>query len=88
MLAFGNHNRVSSAKEHLTTQNNGIVAAIFEQECVSRPNDRRPMVTKLEYVGWVEEILKLNYGILNFVVLLCNLTPFFPNEIRHENFVN
>lgn len=72
MLAFGNHNRVSNVKEHLTTQNNCIVAAIFEQECVSRPNDRRPMVAKLEYVGWVEEILELNYGILNFVVLLCN----------------
>jgi hypothetical protein len=88
MLAFGNHNRVSNVKEHLTTQNNCIVAANFEQECVSRPNDRRPMVAKLEYVGWVEEILELNYGILNFVVRLCTLTTFFPNEITHENFVN
>ncbi len=30
------------------------------------------MVAKLEYVVGVEEILELNYGILNFVVLLCN----------------
>jgi hypothetical protein len=30
------------------------------------------VLAKLKYVGWVEEILQLNYGILKIVVLLCN----------------
>ncbi len=65
MYAYGNHIRVVSVKEHLTTYVSGIVAT-FEQTCVLRLNE------KLEYVGWVEKILELNYGILNIVVLLCN----------------
>jgi hypothetical protein len=71
MYAFGNHIHVVSAKEHLTTHDNGVVAT-FEQAFVSRPNDQRPFIAKLDYVRWVEEILELNYGVLNIVVLLCN----------------
>jgi hypothetical protein len=40
--------------------------------CVLGPNDQRDVLTNLEYVGWVEEILELNYGVQNIVVLLCN----------------
>jgi hypothetical protein len=71
MYAFGNHIHVVNAKEHLTTYDNGVVAT-FEQACDSRPNDQKPIIAKLKYVGWVEEILELNYGVLNIVVLLCN----------------
>ncbi len=70
MWAFSNHIQVSSVEKHLTTHDNGVTI-IFEQECVLGPNDHRIVVAKLEYVGWVEEILKLNYGVLN-LVLLCN----------------
>ncbi len=35
-------------------------------------DDQRPIFAKLEYVGWVEEILELNYGVLNIIVLLRN----------------
>ncbi len=55
VVAFGNHICVWSAEEHLTTHDNGVVA-ILEQECISRPNDQRPIFVKLEYVRWVEEI--------------------------------
>ncbi len=68
---FGNHIRVSSAKEHLTTCDNGVEVT-FEQKCVSIPNDQKLVLAKLEYVGWFEEILKLNYRVLNIVVLLCH----------------
>jgi hypothetical protein len=71
MYAFGNHIHVASAKEHLTTFGNGV-ATTFEQACVLRPNDQRLVIAKLDYVKWVEEILELNYGVLNIVVLLCN----------------
>ncbi len=55
MWAFGNHIRVSSAKEHLTTWNNGV-AANFEQECVSGPNDQRLVVTKVKYVDGLKRL--------------------------------
>jgi hypothetical protein len=58
MYAFGNHIHVASAKKHLTTCDNGVIAT-FEQDCVLGPNDQRPVIAKLEYVGWVEEILEL-----------------------------
>jgi hypothetical protein len=38
----------------------------FEQECVFGSNDQRPTLAKLE------EILELDYGVFNIVVLLCN----------------
>ncbi|CAM6062576.1 unnamed protein product [Sphagnum tenellum] len=71
MFAFGNHFHVSNVEEHLTTFDSGVVAT-FEHECRSRPNDQRPILAKLEYVGWVEEILELNYGALKTMVLLCD----------------
>jgi len=55
------------AKEHLITNDNGM-AIIFEQKCVFQPNDQRLAFAKLKYVKWVEEILELNYGVLNIVV--------------------
>jgi hypothetical protein len=71
IYALGNHIKVSSVEEHLKTLDSGVVAT-FEHECISRPNDQILMLGKLKYVGWVEEILELNYGILKIVVLLCN----------------
>jgi hypothetical protein len=34
----------------------------------------------LEYVGWVEEILEQNYGVLKTIVLLCNWVKVDYNE--------
>jgi hypothetical protein len=36
------------------------------------PNEQQPVVAKLEYVGRIEEILELNYGVLNTIVFFCN----------------
>lgn len=71
MQNFGNHFKVASAKKHLITNDNGV-ATIFQQECVLRPIDENPIFAKLEYIGWVEEILELNYMVLKLVVLFCN----------------
>jgi hypothetical protein len=49
MYAYGNHIRVASAKEHLTTSDCGVVAT-FEQKCISSPNDQKLVLAKLEYV--------------------------------------
>jgi hypothetical protein len=50
MYAYGNHIHVASAKENLTMTDCSVVA-IFEQECISSPNDQRLVLTQLEYVG-------------------------------------
>jgi hypothetical protein len=71
MYAFGNCIHVSSAEKHLTTCDNGV-ATTFDQICILRQNDTRFIITNLEYVGWVEGILELNYRVLKIVVLLCN----------------
>jgi hypothetical protein len=71
MYAFGNHLSVSSGEKHLTTRDNGI-ASMFEQECVSGPNDQRPILVKLEYENWIEKILELNYGVFNTIIFFYN----------------
>jgi hypothetical protein len=71
MYAFKNHIHVCSAEKHLTTNDNCVVD-IFEQECISRPNDLKPIFVNLEYVRWVDKILELNSNVLNIVVLFNN----------------
>lgn len=68
---FGNHFKVANPKKHLTTNDNGV-GIILKQECILRPNDESPILTKLEYIGWVEKNFELNYGVLKIVVLFCN----------------
>jgi hypothetical protein len=62
--AFSMHYTI---KEYLITNDNGV-AIIFEQKCVFQPNDQILAFAKSKYVRWVEEILELNYGVLNIVV--------------------
>jgi hypothetical protein len=71
MYAFENHLRVASEKSHLSTFDSRVIAT-FEQECRSHSNDRNPFMASLEYVGWIEEILELDYGRFQTIVLLCN----------------
>jgi hypothetical protein len=71
MYAFGNHLLVESAEHHLAIANLGVIAT-FEQECCSHSNDRNPVVVLIEYVGWIEEILELDYWRFQIVVLLCD----------------
>jgi hypothetical protein len=71
MYAFGNHIRVRSAQAQLTTMDSGV-AATFRQLCRSGLKDTNPKAAELEYVGWVEEILSVDYGFFEVVVLYCN----------------
>jgi hypothetical protein len=71
MYAFGNHVRVRSAQAQLTTMDSGV-AATFRQLCRSGMKDTNPKSADLEYVGWVEEILSVDYGHFEVVVLYCN----------------
>jgi hypothetical protein len=51
-------------KKHLTTCDSGGQQLLKKNVC--------QVLAKLECVGWIEEILELNYGVLNVVVLLCD----------------
>ncbi len=77
IYVFGNHNCVVNVDEHLTSYY-GIITT-FEQ-VISRPNDQKLIVANLQYLGWVEKFLELNYGILNIVMLLCNWVKKNCNE--------
>ena len=78
MWAYGNHFRVKSVERNLTTVDCGV-AATFEQECQSGPQDQNTITAQVEYVGWVEEILELDYGRFQVIVFLCN----WVKEISH-----
>jgi hypothetical protein len=59
--AYGNHIRVKSAETNLVTMDYGV-AAVFGTTCHSNVNDKNPIEAEVEYVGYMEEILELNYG--------------------------
>ncbi len=71
MYAFGNNLRVESVEHHLAIANLGVVAT-FEHECCSHSNDQNPIMALIENVGWIEEILELDYWRFQTIVLLCN----------------
>ena len=71
MYAFGNHICVRSAHAQLTTMDSGV-AITFRQLCRSGLKDTNPKATELEYVGWVEKILAVDYGHFEVVVVHCN----------------
>ncbi len=62
---------MASAKLHLSTSDLGVITT-FEQECRSHYSDQNPIMASLEYVGWIKEILELDYGKFQIVLLLCN----------------
>jgi hypothetical protein len=71
MYAFGNHIRVHSAKETLPMVNSSVATTFF-QHCHSSVCDINLKATNLEYVGWGEEILAVDYDRYEMVALYCN----------------
>jgi hypothetical protein len=61
MYAYGNHIRVKNVETNLVTMDSGVVAT-FTTMCKSSGQDSSPIKANLEYVGWVEKILELDYG--------------------------
>jgi hypothetical protein len=71
IFAYGNHIHVKSAETHLVTMDSRV-AAVFRTTCRSSVNDKNPVNVDVEYVGYVEEIMELNYGTTCVIVLLCH----------------
>ena len=70
IYAYGNHIRVRSAEVELPTSDSGI-AAMFSQACHANMKDQNHTVANVEYVGWVEEIIGVDYGKFELLLLFC-----------------
>ncbi|KAG0572319.1 hypothetical protein KC19_VG084600 [Ceratodon purpureus] len=69
LYSYGYHLRVQSAEEHLKTCDSGI-AGTFIRACRAGVGDRNIVVAPVEYVGSLDEIIELDYGIFTQVVLV------------------
>jgi hypothetical protein len=70
MYAYGNHIRVRSVESNMNTCDSGV-AATFMQACHASNNSRNIWTKNLEYIGWVEEIIGIDYGEFELIVLYC-----------------
>ena len=70
MYAYGNHIRVRSVESNINTCDSGV-AATFLQACHARNSSRNVRTTNLEYIGWVEEIIGVDYSEFELIVLYC-----------------
>jgi hypothetical protein len=61
MYAFRNHIHVHRAEGILTIVDSSV-AATFSQNCRSSVRAKNLKAANLEYVGWVEKILAVDYG--------------------------
>jgi hypothetical protein len=65
------HLRVRSAEEDKITCDSAV-AATFLQPMRGTKNEDQPTLIPMEYIGWVDEIIALNYGGHYVIVLLCS----------------
>jgi hypothetical protein len=71
MKAHGMHIRVRSAEEDKSTSDSSVTAT-YMQPARGTEDDANPRFVPVEYVGWVDEILELNYSGHCVIVLLCS----------------
>lgn len=71
MYCYGYHLRVQSAEQGLKTCDSGI-AGTFIRPCRSGVGDRNVIMAPVEYVGNLDEIIELDYGIFTQVVLVAS----------------
>jgi len=70
MWAFGNHFRVASCEQSLTTQNCSV-AATFIRPWRASTRDTNFVEAEVEYVGELEEIVEMDYRRTCVVVFVC-----------------
>jgi len=74
MYAHGMHLRVQSAEEDKITCDSGIAASVFRYSKGTSSNDLGHWQSE-EYVGWIQEILELDYRSHCCIVLVCSWVP-------------
>jgi hypothetical protein len=70
MSAYGNHIRVRNVELNMHTCDSSV-ATTFLQACRASNNSRNVRTTHLEHIGWVEEIIGVDYGQFELIVLYC-----------------
>jgi hypothetical protein len=81
MYTYGNHIRVRGAEVDLSTCDSGV-AATFSQSCRISTRDRNMRMANLEYIGWVDEILGVDYGAFELILLYCTWIHATTTEAR------
>jgi hypothetical protein len=71
MYVNGMHLRIRTAEEEKVTCDSAIASAVWKRSRSVGADDGGTL-DKMEYVGWVEEILELNYRSHCVIVLLCS----------------
>ena len=72
MYAYGFHFRVDDeVGPNYETYDSGV-AAIITQECRSSLADRRPVEADLQYVGVIKDIVRVEYGHIQWTTLKCS----------------
>jgi hypothetical protein len=74
MYAHGIHLRICEAEKEKVTFDSRVAAAVWRRSG-SRNVHCADEVETAEYVGWVEEILELNYRRHSCIVLVCSWIP-------------
>ena len=74
MYAHRMHLRIRGAEEEKITCDSGVAAVVWERRR-SRNVEVGDKLLTAEYVGWVEEIIELNYRSHCCIVLLCSWIP-------------
>jgi hypothetical protein len=74
MYAHGMHLRIKSAEEEKVTCDSGVASAVQRQSRARALNISEQFQTA-EYVGWIEEILELDYRNHCCIVLVCSWIP-------------
>ena len=69
MYCYGYHLRVQSGEQGMKTCDSGI-AGTFIRPCRAGAGDRNIVMAPVEYVGNLDEIIELDYGIFTQVVLV------------------
>jgi hypothetical protein len=70
MYAYGNQIWVCSVESNMNTCDSGV-AVTFLQACRASNSSRNVQTTNLEYIGWMEEIIGVDYGEFELIVLYC-----------------
>jgi hypothetical protein len=79
MYARGMHLRVRSAEEEKVTCDSEIASSIF-RAARGRGNENPGYFEAAEYIGWIEEILELEYRSHCCVVLVCSWVRAYPER--------
>lgn len=74
MYAHGMHLRVQSAEEEKVTSDSGVAASVLCMNNGRLSNNEGKWQT-VEYVGWIQEIIELDYRSHCCVVLVCSWIP-------------